>query len=74
MQFNLKLQSIQRRLERYKVIYAWKIMRGLVPNCGLKWYQSHHNGRYLMIPESSKYLKTLRLQSFSYSAINIFNF
>ena len=49
-------------------------MRGLVPNCGLEWYHSHYNGRYLMIPESSKFQKSLRLQSFNYSASNIFNF
>ena len=53
----LKIQSIQRRFERYKVIYAWKIVRGLVPNCGLKWYKSPYNGTYIDVPEIRKYLK-----------------
>ena len=28
----LKLYSLQRRLERYCIIYVWKIIEGLVPN------------------------------------------
>ena len=28
----LKLYSLQRRRERYSIIYAWKIIEGLVPN------------------------------------------
>ena len=32
----LKMYSQQRRMERYRIIYTWKILEGLVPNCGLK--------------------------------------
>ena len=32
----LKLNSMQRRLERYKIIYIWKILEGLVPQCGIE--------------------------------------
>ena len=28
----LKLYSLQRRRERYGIIYVWKIINGLVPN------------------------------------------
>ena len=28
----LKMNSEQRRLERYQIIYIWKILQGLVPN------------------------------------------
>ena len=29
------LSSIQRRIERYRIIYSRKIIHGMVPNCGL---------------------------------------
>ena len=32
----LRMNSEQRRLERYKIIYIWKILQGLVPNCGVQ--------------------------------------
>ena len=32
-----KLYSIQRRNERYKVLYIWKSLNGLVPSLGLSW-------------------------------------
>ena len=28
----LKLYSLQRRIDRYIIIYVWKILEGLVPN------------------------------------------
>ena len=31
-----KLTSVQRRVQRYKIIYIWKMTRGLVPDLGLK--------------------------------------
>ena len=31
-----QMYSIQRRLERYRTIYVWKVLESLVPNCGLK--------------------------------------
>ena len=30
-----KVTSIQRRFERYKILYIYKILNGTVPNCGL---------------------------------------
>ena len=32
-----KLYSIQRRNERYKILYIWKSLNGLVPSLGLCW-------------------------------------
>ena len=32
----LQMSSQQRRLERYRISYIWKILEGLVPNCGLE--------------------------------------
>ena len=31
----LKMNSEQRRLERYRVIYTWKVLQGLAPNLGV---------------------------------------
>ena len=31
----LKMNSQQRRFERYRIIYIWKILEGLVPNPGV---------------------------------------
>ena len=70
----MKLQSIQRRLDRYKLIYTQKIIRGFVPNCGLNWAESPYNGRYIIIPEEGKYLKSLRRQTVSFTAGQMFNY
>ena len=31
----LKMSSLQRRYDRYRIFYIWKIGHGLVPNCGI---------------------------------------
>ena len=31
----MRLLSTERRAERYKIIYTWKVLQGLVPNCGV---------------------------------------
>ena len=31
----LKMLSVQRRIDRYRILYTWKIMNGDTPNCGL---------------------------------------
>ena len=35
-----KMYSNQRRNERYKMIYIWKTLKGLVPSLGLEWKES----------------------------------
>ena len=32
----LKMLSQERRMERYLIIYMWKILEGLAPNCGVE--------------------------------------
>ena len=32
---SMKMLSVQRRLERYKIIYVWKVAESLVPACGI---------------------------------------
>ena len=46
----LKMYSQQRRLERYRILYAWKILSNLAPNCGLVKVTSERRGRQLRIP------------------------
>ena len=48
----LEMYSQQRRMERYRVIYSWKILEGLVPNCGLKFTSNERRGREAVIPPS----------------------
>ena len=33
---SLQMYSQERRMERYRVIYMWKILEGYVPNCGVE--------------------------------------
>ena len=46
------MNSEQRRLERYKIIYIWKIMEGFVPNCGVNWTKTEERrGRLCEVPK-----------------------
>ena len=74
--FGLKMNSEQRRLERYHVMYIWKIMEGLTPNCGVTWSQmTERNGRLCKIPplKGTRSVQTLRNQSFQVSGPRLFN-
>ena len=59
-----RLSSIQRRHERYKIMYIWKIVNGLVPNFGINWNENSRRGLMIEIPTlNSKVpdsVKTLR--------------
>ena len=62
-----QMLSQQRRLERYKVIYTWKILEKRVPNCGLEDENNLRLGRLCKVPvlkNSSARVKTLRENSF----------
>ena len=65
----LKINSIERRIERYRVIYTWKILEGLAPNCGVNSHMSDRNGRLCDIPplnkKSTKRIQTLKEKSFN---------
>ena len=73
---SMAMSSEQRRLERYKVIYIWKIMEGLVPNCGLKWTATdERRGRLCEVPKlkGSAEVQRLRRQSFQMSGPKLWN-
>ena len=46
----MNLQSIQRRHERYKIIYHWKLINGLVPQCDIRWTDNDRRGIMISIP------------------------
>ena len=78
---SLRLYSIQRRNERYSIIYTWKILEGLAPNLSVNTIKSVYNerrGRLCVIPNlprsicSSK-LRTIREKSFGVSGPQLFN-
>jgi hypothetical protein len=41
----LKMYSQERRVERYRAIYIWKILEGISPNCGIQETFSEKRGR-----------------------------
>ena len=45
----MKLSSIQRRMERYRIMYIWKVVSGKVPNFGLKWTENSIRGKMVTI-------------------------
>ena len=50
------LSSIQRRFQRYKIIYMWKILSGLTHNFGISWYDHPHWGRMIVINKPTFYV------------------
>ena len=76
---HLKMNSQQRRMERYRIIYCWKILEGLAPNCGIYTNNSlsERAGRKCSIPKinskTRQSVKTLREQSFQVHGPQLFN-
>ena len=73
----MKLSSVQRRQERYRIIYVWKILQGLVPNPGIEWDSNVSRGRIVKIPTiKSSYsikAKNMREQSLGVHGGKLFN-
>jgi hypothetical protein len=82
---SLKLYSLQRRRERYDILYVWKILEGLVPNVSSMSNRqvllldniSGRRGRLCKIPTPDKNAalstKTLVTNSFTIRATKLFN-
>ena len=75
---HMKMLSLQRRLERYRIIYIWKILEGLVPNCGVQVSQElGRSGRKCLIPslntKSKQSVQTLKEQTFQVNGPQLFN-
>ena len=75
-----KLFSLQRRRERYRILYVWKILENIVPNVGdngIKSRTSIRHGRFCVVPKpastASAAVKGLREGSFTVHAAQLFN-
>ena len=72
----LRLNSQQRRIERYRIIYTWKILEDLVPNCGISESAANERlGRLCVVPKlvGSTQVRNLRSNSFQVTGPNLFN-
>merc|ERR1712030_191861 len=73
----MKLNSVQRRQERYRIIYIFKIMQGLVPNPGILFDSNITRGRMVTInkPNSNYPSKAIKMrdQSLWTHGGNLFN-
>ena len=78
----LRQYSLERRAERYKILYLWKILEGFAPNLSsnrITTNYSERRGRYCNIPRlnrgtsCSAKINTIRENSFSVQAPKLFN-
>ena len=73
---SLKFYSLQRRRERYCIIYVWKIIEGLVPNFSkpIVCSYSERRGRSCIISHVNLgRLGSLAYNSYRWRAIRLFN-
>ena len=77
---SFKLYSLQRRRERYRIIYVWKILEGLAPNVGANRVSSRTSvrlGRMCEIPKTSSSgpanIRSLLEGSFCIQGAKLFN-
>ena len=79
----LSLYSLERRRERYIIMYVWRIMEGIAPNFnqpdtgGIKMLYSERRGRSCHVPAISQYIpassKNIRYSSFGVVGPKLFN-
>ena len=70
---SLKMYSMGRRMERYKVLYIYKIITGRVQNCGISWTHNSNSGTNIMEIGKKQNFQSLRENSFHYTAPRLFN-
>ena len=74
---HLHMYSQQRRRERYMIIYVWKVLEGLVPNCGITTKNHIRRGRLCIISpvkqSAPACIKTIRYSSFAIKGRQLFN-
>ena len=69
-------RQLLRRMERYRIIYVWKILEGISPNCGLEVTTSERRGREVKIPPikgTKGKIQNLRENSFQIQGPRLFN-
>ena len=72
------ISSIQRRFQRYRIIYLWKIINGLTHNFGIKWRNDPHKGILIDIKQIKHYsisgkVQRIWSQSLGVGGANLFN-
>ena len=74
---HFQMLSQERRMQRYKIIYVWKILEGRVPNNGIIQADYLRKGRLCEITtlkkNCSQKIKTLRDNSFQTVGAKLFN-
>ena len=66
----LGLYSLQRRRERYRIIYIWKVLEEMVPNFGIIPKYNKRTGRYCMVP-AIRSSATCRTQTIRFSSMGV---
>ena len=69
----LKMYSMGRRMEWYRILYIYKIITGKVQNCGITWTNNTNSGTIITEIEKKKYFQSQRENSFHYAAPRLFN-
>jgi hypothetical protein len=72
------MSSQERRMERYRIMYIWKILEGYAPNCGVEETPINPRiGRKIKISTLAKNgraaIQTLRENSFQINGARLFN-
>ena len=70
---SLQLSSINRRFERYKCLYAWKILNNKVDNCNLQLEHTDKSGYSFLTNKVGKYFVQNRTQSFQWIGPRLYN-
>ena len=77
---SLKLYSLERRRERYRILYVWKILQNIVPNvgeCGIRSRTLTRHGRFCIVPKpittASTEIQQLKEGSFCVNGAKLFN-
>ena len=72
------MSSVQRRFQRYRIIYIWKILAGLTHNFGIIWRKHPHRGTLIDIKQPKFYKVSNRAlavwrQSLAVNGASLFN-
>ena len=62
-----------RRMERYRILYIYKIITGQVQNCGINWKNNLNSGTIVEEIGTQEYFQIQRENSFHYAAPRLFN-
>ena len=73
----LALYSLERRRERYRILYVWKALRGFVPDPGFTVTQNPRTGHHIKVPKqnscSPAWVKNLQRRTVLYRGAQLFN-